>query len=182
MSIYTLGRRMTNDLPLRFDPVLFAKRGRHFAGNIAVRNLPKVMELAPNSESDIHVSMSFSTSSLQFPMVKGTIEGEIMQTCQRCLGNTKTQINSQFELLLVTSDAMELASKEGHEIFEYSGQFVSTAAFIEDEMILSLPIVPRHERVEECDTTAKTWVKEFDAVPSDEKRENPFAKLKDLKL
>ena len=92
---------MTNDLPLRFDPVLFAKRGRQLAGKIAVRDLPRVMELAPNSDSEISVTMSFSTSSLQFPMVKGTIEGEVVQSCQRCLGDATVKIDGQFELLLV---------------------------------------------------------------------------------
>ena len=180
MPIYTLGRQMANDLPLIFDPVLFARRGRHFAGNIAVSDLPRIIELAPHAQSDIHVTMSFSISSLQFPMVKGTIEGEIMQTCQRCLGQTRTSINGRFELLLVTGEASEPAGQKSHEVFEYSGQYVSTAALIEDEMILSLPIVARHEDAAECDATARQWAQEFARVPAGEKPDNPFAKLKHL--
>ena len=180
--IYTLAGQMANALPLRFDPVLFAKRGRRFAGNIAAGDLPRIIELAPHAQSDIHVTMSFSVSSLQFPMVRGTIEGEIMQTCQRCLGLTRTRVNSRFELLLVTCGASELASQEGHEVFEYSGQFVSTAALIEDEIILSLPIVARHEDVAACDASARQWTREFSQVPASDKRDHPFAKLKDLKF
>ena len=173
---------MTNDLPLRFDPVLFAKRGRQLAGKIAVHDLPRVMELAPKSDSEITVSMSFSTSSLQFPMVKGTIEGEVVQSCQRCLGDAPVKIDGQFELLLVNPESLDLASEEGHEIFEYVGQHILTTALIEDELILSMPIVAKHESIDECDAIAQQWGKEFDEVPADKTRENPFAKLKDLKL
>lgn len=172
---------MSNDLPLRFDPGLFAKRGRQFAGNIPVHDLPRIMELAPKSDSEFHVTMTFSMSSLQFPMVKGTIEGEIVQLCQRCMSDARIPIRSQFQLILVTPDLVDQASEEGHEIFEYSGPSIATAALIEDEAILSMPIVAKHVDIEDCDATVKQWMHEFDEVPADEK-ENPFAKLKDLKL
>lgn len=172
---------MINDLPLRFDPILFAKRGRKFAGKIAVHNLPRIMNLSPNSNGEFQVAMTFSTSSLQFPMVKGTIEGKVVQSCQRCMGDTAVSISGQFELLLVTPVSSELASEEGREIFEYTGQLITTAALIEDEIILSMPIVAKHKSIEECGAIAKQCMHEFDEVPTDEK-DNPFAKLKDLKL
>ena len=172
---------MSNDLPLRFDPLLFAKRGRQFAGNIPVHDLPRIMELAPNSESEFHVTMTFLMSSLQFPMVKGTIEGEIVQLCQRCMSDASIPVRSQFQLILVTPDLVEHASEEGHEIFEYTGQSITTATLIEDEIILSMPIVAKHLDMEDCDITVRQLMHEFDEVPADEK-ENPFAKLKDLKL
>jgi uncharacterized protein len=172
---------MSNDLPLRFDPVLFANRGRQFAGNIPVQDMPRIIELAPNSDGEFYVTMTFSMSSLQFPMVKGTIEGKIVQSCQRCMGNTAVPISSQFQLLLITPDSLALASEEGHEIFEYTGQVITTANLIEDEIILAMPIVAKHTDIEMCDSSVKKWMHEFDEVPTDEK-DNPFAKLKDLKL
>ncbi len=172
---------MSNDLSLQFDPVLFANRGRQFAGNIPVKDMPRIIELASNSDGEFYVTMTFSMSSLKFPMVKGTIEGEVGQTCQRCMGNTAVPISSQFQLLLITPDSLELASEEGHEIFEYTGQVITTASFIEDEIILSIPIVAKHADIEKCESPVKQWMHEFDEVPTDEK-DNPFAKLKDLKL
>ena len=172
---------MSNDLPLRFDPVLFANRGRQFAGNIPVQDMPRIKELAPNSDGQFYVTMTFSMSSLKFPMVKGTIEGEVVQTCQRCMGNAEVPIGSQFQLLLITPDSLDLASEEGHEIFEYTGLVITTANLIEDEIILSIPVIAKHEDIEKCGSSVKKWMHEFDEVPTDEK-DNPFAKLKDLKL
>ncbi len=172
---------MSNDLPLRFDPELFANRGRKLAGNIPVHDLPRIMGLASNSDSEFYVTMTFSISSLNFPMVKGTIEGEVVQSCQRCMGNASISISGQFQLILTNPDSLELASEEGYELFEYTGQLIATATLIEDEIMLAMPIVAKHLDIEECDSTVKQWMHEFDEVPTD-KKQNPFAKLKDLKL
>lgn len=172
---------MSNDLPLRFDPELFANRGRQLAGNIPVQDLPRIRQLSPNPDGEFYVTMTFSMSPLQFPMVKGTIEGEVVQSCQRCMGNVVVPINVQFQLLLITPDSLELASEEGHEIFEYTEQVVTTANVVEDEIILSMPIVAKHIDIDMCESNVKQWMHEFDEVPTDEK-DNPFAKLKDLKL
>lgn len=173
---------MNNDLPIRFDPVLFAKQGRALSGEIPVSEMSRVATGSATTDNSVTVEMSFSVSSLQFPMVKGTIAGNIVQTCQRCLGDVQLEIEHQFELVMINPESLSLASKEGHEIFEYDGQFVETIAMVEDEVILTLPIVPKHENVEECDPTARKWLFDAEHVELEQKRRNPFESLKDLKI
>ena len=172
---------MTNDLPLRFDPVLFAKQGRQIEGDLAIQEMPRIVDLTPNQDTKLHVTMSFSTSSLQFPLVKGTIDGQVVQSCQRCLGDTTVEIDQVFELLLVSPDVAELVSQEGYELFEYSGQFISTIELLEDETILAMPIVVKHHSLNECEPIAQKWIKQKEHKPADTRRDNPFAALKNLK-
>lgn len=171
---------MNNDLPIRFDPVLFAKQGRTLSGEIPVREMSRVASVA--YDHAVEVKMSFSSSSLKFPMVKGTIAGSIVQTCQRCMGEALVKLEHEFELVMITAESLSLASKEGHEIFEYEGQLVETIELIEDEVILTLPIVPKHENIEDCDPTAREWLFEAEHVELEQERRNPFASLKDLKI
>ena len=174
---------MTNDLPLQFDPVLFAKQGRKVSGQIAAKELPRVAEAALKADdSIINVTMSFSVSSLQFPMVQGTIEGSIVQTCQRCLQDAEVKIDQQFELLLINPQSLELASKEGYELFEYEGQFISTLELIEDEILLAMPIVVKHQDINECDPKARKWLQQRKPTEAATKRNNPFESLKNLKI
>ena len=173
---------MNNDIPLRIDPVLFAKQERQFSGELVVADLPRIVEITPNPATQIVVTMSFSKSSLHYPLVKGTIDGEVVQICQRCLRHTNVAINSQFELLLVSGAAVESASQEGHEVFEYNEQHIDTVDFLEQEIILALPIVPKHSLLDECSASARKWIKNKEHVPADQPKENPFAKLKDLKI
>ena len=143
---------MTNNLPLQFDPALFAQQGRKLSGQIGTKELPRIKDTASETnEGIINVTMSFSVSSLQFPKVQGTIEGSIVQTCQRCLNNVEVEINQQFELLLINPHSQEIASREGYELFEFEGQFISTADLIADEIILAMPIVVRHKDISNCD-------------------------------
>lgn len=172
---------MNNDIPLRIDPDLFAKQEREFSGELDVADLPRIVEITPNPDTKIMVAMSFSRSSLKYPLVKGTIEGQVVQTCQRCLTNTNVTINSQFELLLVSSEAVESAIQEGHEIYEYNEQLIETVSLLEEEVMLALPIVAKHEHLDECSASAQKWITNKEHVPADQPRANPFAKLKDLK-
>ena len=174
---------MTNDLPLQFDPVLFAKQGRKVSGQIAAKELPRVAEAASKADDNIiNVAMSFSVSSLQFPMVQGTIEGSIVQTCQRCLQDAEVKIDQQLELLLINPQAVELASREGYELFEYEGQFISTLELIEDEILLAMPIVVKHQDINECDPNARKWLQQRKSAKTATKRNNPFESLKNLKI
>ena len=179
--VYKLGRRMTNDLPLKLDPVLYANQGRSIAGQISTHDLPRIADSASKTNKNLDVTMSFSTSSLKFPLVQGTIVGSIVQTCQRCLQDTTIKLDEEFALLLVNPELIDEASKEGYEIFEYSGQFISTVELIEDEVLLAMPIVPKHKTVEECDPDARKWLTDVETLPEGGKQ-NPFADLKKLKI
>ena len=174
---------MTNDLPLQFDPVLFAKQGRKVSGQIAAKELPRIAEAtAKMDDSIINVSLSFSVSSLQFPKVQGTIDGSIVQTCQRCLNNAEVKLEQQFELLLINPHSQELASKEGYELYEYEGQFISTLELIEDEVLLAMPIVVKHADINDCDPKVREWLQQSKPANVEAKRDNPFASLKNLKI
>jgi uncharacterized protein len=172
---------MNTELPLRIDPVLFAQQEREIQGEIRIAELPEIAGVTSKPDNLLTIVMSFSKSSLQYPLVKGTIEGEVVQSCQRCLGDTIIKINETFELLLVTSETSDTAEQEGHEVFEYNEVTIDMLNFIEEEVMLALPIVAKHESVDECLPIAQKWIKNKEHVPADQKKENPFAKLKDLK-
>lgn len=172
---------MNTELPLQIDPLLFAQQEREIQGKIRIAELPQIVGLTSQPDNLLKVMMSFSKSSLQYPLLEGTVEGEIVQTCQRCLGDTITKIDEKFTLLLVTSEIAQTAEQEGHDIFEYDEATIDTIGLIEEEVMLALPIVAKHESVDECLPIAQKWMKNKEHVAADQHKQNPFAKLKDLK-
>jgi len=172
---------MNTELPLQIDPLLFAQQEREIQGKIRIAELPQIVGLTSQPDNLLKVMMNFSKSSLQYPLLEGTVEGEIVQTCQRCLGDTITKIDERFALLLVTSEMSQIAEQEGHDIFEYDEPTINTVELIEEEVMLALPIVAKHKSVDECLPIAQKWMKNKEHVPADQHKENPFAKLKDLK-
>ncbi|MFA5704236.1 MAG: YceD family protein [Advenella sp.] len=99
--------------------------------------------------------------------------------CQRCLGLFRFDVNNESVLELVTSEAdLHSDLTESGEIEEsldekiLSSRHMSVLDLVEDDLILSLPYVPRHES---CPSQA--------ALPDDEleKPSSPFAVLEQLK-
>lgn len=172
---------MNTELPLSIDPLLFAQQEREIQGEIRIAELPQIVGLTSQPDNVLKVVMNFSKSSLKYPLLEGTVEGEIVQICQRCLGDTITKIDERFALLLVTSEMSQIAEQEGHDIFEYDEATINTVELIEEEVMLALPIVAKHKSVDECLPIAQKWMKNKEHVPADQHKENPFAKLKDLK-
>lgn len=99
--------------------------------------------------------------------------------CQRCLGLFRFDVNNESVLELVTSEAdLHSDLTESGEIEEpfdekiLSSRHMSVLDLVEDDLILSLPYVPRHES---CPSQA--------VLPDDEleKPSSPFAVLEQLK-
>ena len=97
-------------------------------------------------------------------MANGTLTLE----CQRCLGPLKFPIVVRSELLLAESEHdIETADDDIDRVL--AGKAMDVCQLIEDEVLLALPVAPRHERCggkREGDETG---------------RPSPFAKLAELK-
>ncbi len=79
-------------------------------------------------------------------------EGLIKLRCQRCLGELVHVLDLHTDLLLVKTEK-ELSSFDEDESVDciLAEPDLDVLALIEDEIILSLPISPRHEESECCD-------------------------------
>jgi uncharacterized protein len=98
--------------------------------------------------------------------------------CQRCLGPVNVTIHVQRSYRFVESEAQaELEDEESEDdLLVFSGDF-DLAALIEDEVLMDMPVVPRHEV---CPVPVKLAAVDvdFEAVSV---KPNPFAALAVLK-
>jgi uncharacterized protein len=98
--------------------------------------------------------------------------------CQRCLGPVNAPIHVQRSYRFVESEAQaELEDEESEDdLLVISGDF-DLAALIEDEVLMDMPVVPRHEV---CPVPVKLAAvdADFEAVSV---KPNPFAALAVLK-
>jgi uncharacterized metal-binding protein YceD (DUF177 family) len=59
------------------------------------------------------------------------------------------------KLGLVESAASESLLPEAYEPVSLDGERVKLAQFVEDELLITVPLVPKHERLEECGSIAR---------------------------
>jgi uncharacterized protein len=99
-------------------------------------------------------------------------------TCQRCLGPVDTVLEVERSFRFVDTEALaEKQDEESEEDVLVLSPDFSLANLIEDEFLLALPLIPRHDT---CPSSVQLSVQDpgFEQVQSE--RRNPFAALAGL--
>ena len=76
--------------------------------------------------------------------------------CQRCLEPMEERVSRGASFVIVGGDSIPVGIPEDHEPVTLSGDRFQPAGFVEDELIVSLPLVPRHARLEQCGALARS--------------------------
>lgn len=100
-------------------------------------------------------------------------------TCQRCLGpaDIEVTVGRSFRFVATEEQAEAEDDEAEEEVLALSRDF-NLHELIEDEILMALPIVPRHEV---CPTTVKLAVQDADFEAAEAAQPHPFAALAGLK-
>lgn len=168
-------------LPVEVDPFKLVEQGRQFEGRIPLGDFPRLQDLLyVDNKKLVEVNLEFTRTETCLPVIKGQIKAEMQMVCNRCLDSTGLLVDAKPEVVLVSSDEQAERLQEGFDIWLVEDQKLFIQDFIEDELLLAMPLVISHD---ECEPARKL----IEALPEDEnseeqQQENPFAALKDLKL
>jgi uncharacterized protein len=75
--------------------------------------------------------------------------------CQRCLEPFRYDAKDRVEIVLADAAGLPATVPEGVEPFELEEGRLKPAELIEDELIVAIPLVPKHGRVEDCGSLAR---------------------------
>lgn len=101
----------------------------------------------------------------------------VMLNCQRCLGPVRRTLESKSQLAFVPSEDAPVPAD--HETIAGDPERIDLATLVEDELLLSLPLVATHGADEECEAAVPGAAGEGKEPRVPAKR-RPFAGLKDL--
>ena len=182
---------MSNRLPVEVNPFRLIEQRRQLSGKVKPNSLPRLQELLVEEQdkSEFEVALDFDYSPSKLPMISGTVCGTVALECQRCLKPVQVQLNTQLNVVVTSSQTDRQPEEEGYEICIVEDERLFLQDFIEDEVLLALPVVPRHESCEPVKALREISTEESISNTPDthtehqqeEERENPFAALKDWK-
>lgn len=163
---------------------------RLFAQNAEIRALVELASLSRLCEylvegegTQIEVQLDFSQDESRQRRLTGTIKTKLQVRCERCLQPMELFLQVRPELL-VASDEQEcqlLEEQASQEVVICEDGQLALLALIEDELILSLPLVPTHSN-SDCNAVLKQLQDEAEVVTEgEENNDQPFADLKRLK-
>ncbi|MEZ5593601.1 MAG: YceD family protein [Gammaproteobacteria bacterium] len=167
-----------SQLPTRIDPIVIAAETRVLEGLLPLAGMPRVRAIVEQPLGMVKLRLRGAVDEADRSLLLGHVEAHINLQCQRCLQAVAVQIDTDFALAVVHSEREAALLADDYEpLLVPQGGDVSLAELIEDEVLLNLPVVARHE-VNECATDAQ-GVSTDTAVAADDVYQ-PFAGLADL--
>ncbi len=193
---------MSDWLPKRIDAYKLGRKKTALAGAIDLDSLRelKTMVSMPESgpgdpdayQTQINVRISFDCAQGAV-LIQGQVAADLVMLCQRCLKPMPLHLDSTLSYAVRAQgeeDATLVCGTQEYEVLRQTDEEVDLYALIEEELILSLPLVARH-RLSECPAgryitgtqpeSAGSGTAEAgpDETGAEESRVRPFADLKD---
>jgi uncharacterized protein len=156
------------------DGFEFCRLDEELSGVTPVAAFPRLVAEAVNSAGEIRWSFAGGHHPKGFPQLTMSVEGEVSLLCQRCLSPYRQPVASE-TVLVMARDEADADNTEATLDDDSIDVIVGSASMdllqlVEDELLLSLPLSPRHES---CPGDVPTLVAD--------KPESPFSVLKTLK-
>jgi uncharacterized protein len=171
---------MSKALADRVDVKLLALQGVRAGQEYPLAGLPRLRE-SLLSPAGLAVAQFVFQQVEGMPAVQATVEATVQLRCQRCLQPFGCPLESRARLVFVTSDAEAGRVPEGWEAITVDPHRVELAELVEDELLLSLPIVPLHAAAARCQPAAElVTAAEMPEPEPAIATQRPFAALKDL--
>ena len=170
---------MPGALPLSLDLLQSARRDISLTGRLAVAKLTRLKPSLAADEGEAAVELRIHLGADRCALVEGTIEAELQLVCQRCMKPMTFSARARLHLAWVKSEDEAVELPEQYEPLLAPEGRVELAELVTDELLLALPLVPRHEGGAGCGKTAKA-AKPKRATPTED-RKKPFAALASLK-
>ena len=159
----------------RFDAFELSAAGAELSGDIDARSLRRAADLLAvgGDAAPIAWHISGGHDALGRPTLTVRLDGAVPLVCQRCLQAFVAPVGQQTDLLLARDEA-ELARLDVEEAeVVLANTTLDPVSLVEDELLLSLPLSPRHGE-DECPAGRRSM--------TDDGKRSPFAGLAALKV
>jgi uncharacterized protein len=137
--------------------------------SIPLKEFPRVLPLLAAPDGTASGSVAFSREG-RFAVAEVKVSADMTLPCQRCLSPLKWPVDATGRAALVASTAEAERVPETLETVLAPEYRISIRDLVEEELLLALPLVPRHENDECAGGNASTQ----------EETHRPFGQLSEL--
>ena len=171
--------------PQRLDVAAFSQEKAQLSGRESLQSFSRLAKEAHNPADELAIEWKAEGGRLRasdgvtHPAVHLRVQAELQLTCQLCMSEAAVPVEVDRHFLFVAGEdaAAALDDQSEDDVLELSPEF-NLRELIEDELLMALPLVPRHEQ---CPETPSFSVEDADFQEALEEKPNPFASLASLK-
>lgn len=130
------------------DSFAFAREGRVLEGTLAVSQLERLHDVLAEISGEVRYRLQGLKGQRGQPQLRLTASGSIPLACQRCLKaiDFELEVDSLLELVPEGAEMSQDELEDDTRDFLPVAGALEVAALVEDEVLLALPLVPRHEK------------------------------------
>lgn len=165
-------------LPITIDPFKSAQRRLECDGVFELSGMNRLLAACQSCSGQVKVNVKFDVDELRLVVISGKASASVALTCQRCTEDFEQALEVEFTFSPVKNPekAAELPSYYDAIELDENGE-VNLRELVEDELLLAIPLIPRHE-LEDCQSPADSV---WGELPEELDKPNPFDVLKQLK-
>ncbi len=132
---------------LVIDCPSFAREAKSLQGDLPIASLTRTLDLLADSAGVIGYRIEGRMGERHRPQLILRVEGVLSLSCQRCLEGISypLRLENTLEFVVDEEDLTQEEIEDDSRDFLPAQAEVDVLALIEDEIILGLPSVPRHE-------------------------------------
>lgn len=168
---------MSRDLPEILELAPFQGQSTALSGQLSTRRMARLREVG-DVAGEVAVSLTLAAQAHGDLSLSGTVESVIGLTCQRCLDPVDVPLVSDFEFVVIDEADAGDDEAESAEIILARDGMLRLVDVVEDELLLALPVVARHDDANPCRPARQHFGPAGEPAPEPD---NPFAVLEQLK-
>jgi len=134
-----------------------ADRGVTLSGELDVGALTRLKSLLHSEVGSVRATLRFRQRGDGWLALELGLDASVELVCQRCLEPFRHELAETENVVLADSDSLPATVPEGSEPFELEGGRFRPAQLIEDELIVAMPLAPKHARIEDCGSLARQF-------------------------
>jgi len=128
------------------NPWLLARAGNRFRTQVPLRRMNRLASMVVAQEGQASVDLGGRVDPQGRAWLEGSVEASVRLLCQRCLDPLDWDLSTRFAFrLLDTPVDADSIPRELESMVVEPGECVDLDGLVEDELILAMPIVARHE-------------------------------------
>ena len=132
-----------------------ANRGVTLSGELEIGQLTRLRGLLHSDSGSVRATLRFRQRGDGWLASEVEYRADVELVCQRCLEPFRQELEESVNVVIADSDSLPATVPTGFEPFEVEEGRFQPAQLIEDELIVAIPLVPKHARVEDCGSLAR---------------------------
>jgi uncharacterized protein len=124
-------------------------------GELDLGKLTRLIVLLHSDAGSVRASLRFRQRRDGWVGVELSYQAAVHLVCQRCLEPFRHDMTERVDIVLADAASAPSDVPEGFEPFEMEEGRLQPAQLVEDELIVAIPLVARHARIEDCGGLAR---------------------------